>query len=71
MARKTDLSDSGSSGIFVSKGDYLTLEGSRVYKVDAVCGDGTVRCVSPGEPVNDPIEITREEAIAGLLRQCT
>jgi hypothetical protein len=45
----------------------LTLEGSRVYLVSAIRGDGTVRCVSPVEAVNDPIEITMKEAIAGLI----
>jgi hypothetical protein len=66
-----DSSDSGSSGIFVSKGDYLTLEGSRVYLVTEINCDGTVRCVSPANAVNVPFDITMDEAIAGLLKQCT
>lgn len=65
-----NVSDSDSSSVFVSKGDYLTLEGSRVYLVSDIGTDGTVRCVSPANAVNDPIDITMEEAIAGLLRQC-
>jgi hypothetical protein len=65
-----DQSDSASLGIIVSKGDYLTLPGKRVYLVTDVHGNGTVRCVSPSNAVNDPIDITMEEAIEGLLRQC-
>jgi hypothetical protein len=66
-----EVSDSDSSGVFVSKGDYLTLEDSRVYLVDFVRGDGTVRCVSPVNAVNNPIDIPMNEVVAGLLRQCT
>lgn len=66
-----DHSDSSSSGVIVSKGDYLTLDGPRVYVVTDVHGDGTVRCVSPFNAINDPIDITMEEAIAGVLRQCS
>jgi hypothetical protein len=55
----------------VSKGDYVTLEDSRVYLVDFVRGNEAVRCVSPVNAVNNPIDIPMDEAIAGLLRQCT
>jgi hypothetical protein len=64
---EADQWDSDSSGIIVTKGDYLTLPGPRVYLVTDVQGNGTVRCVSPSNAVNKPINITMEEAIAGLL----
>jgi hypothetical protein len=65
-------SDSESSGVIVAKGDYLTLEGPRVVVIREITPNGMVRCVSPGmHPVNDAIEITMEEATAGLLRQCS
>jgi hypothetical protein len=54
----------------VSEGDYITLASNRVYVVSEVGEDGKVRCVSPANPVNDPIEISIEEANAALSRQC-
>jgi hypothetical protein len=65
-----DQSDSDTSGIIVSEGDYITLPGPRVYVIDYVNCNGTVRYVSPTNGVNDPIDITMEQAIEGLLLQC-
>jgi hypothetical protein len=63
-------SDSDSSSIFVSKGNYITLDGPKVYQVLEDQDDGTVRCVSSSSPVNDPINNSMETALDGLKRQC-
>jgi hypothetical protein len=65
-----EASDSESSGLVVSEGDYITLEGPKVYVISEVAADGTVRCVSPSFPVNEPIVLTMEEATEALLRAC-
>jgi hypothetical protein len=42
-----------------------------MYRVTEVNdSEGTVRCVSPANPINDPIVISMEEAIEALNRQC-
>jgi hypothetical protein len=65
-----DNSDSGSSCIMVSEGDYITLESNRVYLVREVGADGMVRCVSPANPIHEPKVISIDEANEGLIRQC-
>jgi hypothetical protein len=40
----------------------LNVDGKKAYRVDEICDDGTVRCVSPSFPENDPIVLTVEEA---------
>jgi hypothetical protein len=62
-------SDTDSSILMVSQGDYITLDCNKVYVVTDVNDNGTVRCVSPANPVNDPIFISLEEANEGLNRQ--
>jgi hypothetical protein len=64
-------SDSESSGLVISSGDYITLEGPRVYLVKEVTDEGMVRCVSPCNGLNDHITITMDEAMVGWLRQCS
>ena len=49
-------------------GDYLTVEGKKPYVVSEICIAGTVRCVSPTFPENDPIVLTMEEANQFLLQ---
>jgi hypothetical protein len=66
-----NASDSDSSGIVISSGDYITLEGPRVYLVHEVTEEGMVRCVSPANAVNEPITITMDEAMVAWLRQCS
>jgi hypothetical protein len=66
-----EVSDSDSSCMIVSTGDYITLDGPRVYKVHEITDDGMVRCVSPITGMNDPITISMDEAVNGLLRQCS
>jgi hypothetical protein len=63
-------SDSDSSCMMVSEGDYITLQSERVYVVREVREDGTVRCVSPANPINEPIVLSIEEANEALSRQC-
>jgi hypothetical protein len=65
-----DHSDSESLCIIVAEGDYITLPGSRVYIALEITRERTVRCVSPSNPVNEPITVTLEEANKSLLRQC-
>jgi hypothetical protein len=60
-------SESESSTLQVEIGDYLTVEGKKPYVVSEICNDGTVRCVSPTFPENDPIVLTIEEANRFLL----
>jgi hypothetical protein len=58
------VSDTDSSMMMVSEGDFLTLN-SKVYIVKELC-NGTVRCESPTNPVNEPIVISIEEANEAL-----
>jgi hypothetical protein len=67
----SEASDSDSSCVIVSTGDYITLDGPRVYKVKEVTQEGMVRCVSPINGMNEAITISMDEAITGLLRQCS
>jgi hypothetical protein len=53
----------------VAKGDFITLEGDKVYQVKDVYTDGIVRCVSPANAVNESIIITLAEANKCLSRQ--
>jgi hypothetical protein len=64
-------SDSGSSSVMIEVGDYITVEGRKVYKVSHISDNGTVRCVSPTFPVNNPIEMSLEQANYYLLQSCT
>lgn len=66
-----DGSDGDSSSIMVSEGDFITLESNRVYRVSAIGEDGMVRCVSPANPINEPIVISIDEANEALSRQCS
>jgi hypothetical protein len=66
---KCNVSDTDSSVMMVSEGDFLTLDSNKVYIVTEVVGNGTVRCVSPTNPVNDPIVISVEEATQAFNRQ--
>jgi hypothetical protein len=62
-----EVSDTDSSLIMVAQGDYVTLETDKVYVVTEVNdNDGTVRCVSPANPISNPIVISIEEAIEAL-----
>jgi hypothetical protein len=63
------VSDTDSSFLMVSEGDFLTLDNDKVYVVRDVLGDGTVRCESPSHPINDPIVISVEEANEALNRK--
>jgi hypothetical protein len=65
----SDGSDTDSSIIMVAEGDFITLDCDRVYKVKEVLDNGTVRCVSPANEINDPILISLEEANVALSRQ--
>jgi hypothetical protein len=56
--------------MIVAEGDYIRLPGSWVYIVQEITREGTVRCVSPSNLVNDPIIVSLEEANEGLLQQC-
>jgi hypothetical protein len=60
-------SDSESLSLQVEIGDYLHVQGKKAYVVQEICRDGTVQCVSPTFPENDPIVITMEEANQYLL----
>jgi hypothetical protein len=62
--------DSDSSCIAVNEGDYITLPGPKVYIVQEITREGTVRCVSPANPINEPLVITLEEANEAYQRQC-
>jgi hypothetical protein len=64
------LSGSGSeaSELIVNEGDYITLQGWKLYVVTSLLPDGTVRCESPSFPINDPIVITMKEATKALMR---
>jgi uncharacterized protein (DUF111 family) len=64
-----EASDTDSSIIMVAKDDFITLNTDKVYRVEEVVGNGTVRCASPANPVNDPIVITLELANKALSRQ--
>jgi hypothetical protein len=66
----SDGSLDSDSILMVLKGQYLTLDSDKVYIVTEVNCNGTVRCVSPSNPINEPIEITIEEANDALNRQC-
>jgi hypothetical protein len=66
-----EASNSESSGVVISSGDYITLEGPRVYLVQEVTEEGIVCCVSPANAVNEPITISMDEAMVGWLRQCS
>jgi hypothetical protein len=61
-------SESGSSTVNVEIGDYITVEGKKVYVISDITENGTVRCVSPTFPVNDPIEISLEQANLYLMQ---
>jgi hypothetical protein len=65
----SDASNTDSSIIMVAEGDFITLDCDRVYKVKEVLGNGTVRCVSPANEINDSILISMEEANEALNRQ--
>lgn len=60
-------SDSESSSLHVEIGDYLHVQGKKAYVVQEICNDGTVRCVSPTFPTNEPLVLTIEEANQYLL----
>jgi hypothetical protein len=60
-------SDSESSNLQVKIGDYLNVEGKKAYVLQEICKDGTVRCVSPTFPENEPIVLTVEKANEYLL----
>jgi hypothetical protein len=66
-----NVSDGDSSSIMVSEGDFITLKSNRVYHVSAIGEDGMVRCVSPANPINEPIVISIDEANEALSRQCS
>jgi hypothetical protein len=68
--REVFVSDSDSSCVGVTEGDYITLPGPKVYVVQEINMDGTVRCVSPANPVNDPLIITIEQANEAYQLQC-
>jgi hypothetical protein len=65
-----DSCDSDSPSIMVSKGGFITLESNRVYRVTEVCHDGTVRCVSPANQINEAIVISIKEANEAFTRMC-
>jgi hypothetical protein len=67
----SEASDSDSSCVIVSTGDYITLDGPRVYKVKEVTQEGMVRCISPINGLNEAITISMDKAVTGLLRQCS
>jgi hypothetical protein len=60
-------SESICSEVQVEVNDFITVEGRKVYRVSEITPTGMVRCVSPTHPINDPIEITLEEANHYLL----
>lgn len=60
-------SESVSSNLQVEIGDYLNVDGKKAYVVQEICTDGTVRCVSPSFPENDPIVLTVAEANQYLM----
>jgi hypothetical protein len=60
-------SDSDSSSLHVEIGNYLHVQGKKAYVVQEICNNGTVRCVSPTFPENEPIVLTMEEANHYLL----
>jgi hypothetical protein len=61
-------SESHCSDVQVEVNDFITVEGRKVYRVSEITPSGIVRCVSPTHPINDPIEITIEEANHYLLQ---
>jgi hypothetical protein len=60
--------ESDSSELQVEVGDYIKVAGRKVYRISDITSTGIVRCVSPTHPINDPIEITLEEANHYLLQ---
>jgi hypothetical protein len=64
-------SDTDSSILMVSQGDYITLDCNKVYVVTDVNDNGTVRCVSLAHPVNEPIFTSLKEVNEALNRQCS
>jgi hypothetical protein len=60
-------SESESSNIQIEIGDYLNVEGKKAYMVQEICNDGTVRCVSPSFPENEPIVLSVAKANEYLL----
>jgi hypothetical protein len=60
--------ESDSSELQVEVGDFITVQGRKVYVVSDITDTGIVRCVSPTHPVNEPIEITMEQANHYLLQ---
>jgi hypothetical protein len=54
-------SDSEKSELNIEIGDYIKLDGKKVCVVDSISENGTVRCVSPTYPANEPIELTIEQ----------
>lgn len=63
------VSDTDSSILMVSEGDFITLDNDKVYVVKELVGNGTVRCESPSHPINEPIVITVAEANEALHRK--
>jgi hypothetical protein len=55
-------SESESSNLQVEVGDYIAVDGKKVYVVSAIDANGTVRCVSPTCPVNEPVVMTLQQA---------
>jgi hypothetical protein len=61
-------SESDSSELQVEVGDFVTVNGQKVYVVSDISPTGMVRCVSPTHPINDHIELTIEQANHFLLQ---
>jgi hypothetical protein len=61
-------SESDSSELQVEVNNFITVDGRKVYRVFEITPTGMVRCVSPTHPINDPIEITLEQANHYLLQ---
>jgi hypothetical protein len=61
-------SESESSELNVEVGDFITVQGRKVYIVSEISSTGVVRCVSPTHPVNEPIELSIAQANHYLLQ---
>jgi hypothetical protein len=55
-------SDSSSSNLQVEVGDYIKVDGRKVYEVKEITDAGVVRCESPTHAVNAAIELTIQQA---------
>jgi hypothetical protein len=48
--------------------DVITVQGRNVYVVSEISSTSVARCVSPNHPVNDPTELSLEQANHYLLQ---